>query len=287
MVVLKCIGGNGIYNQVVGGRVKFGSSDIKSKWKAHIKYGNPDFTPQTITEILGLSEEIDDPKLLENILKLIWEEPIEKLFNGISKSLELDESLITARRTLFWKIKELIEIVILIHLRLVQKKNIKKLIKKWDNIKIDTSSKILWSLFGKNNTQKENYFPNINFTYIGYCPKVPNERIKLLLEFPLDNLINDINKVDNKFNIDFSNILENTNKIQLNISYNFSDIIKPKINKVNPFLNEFMKCWLELVDKLKPYLKKKEEHNIKIAQHMDELSKKLDDINIRLKNYIE
>jgi hypothetical protein len=286
------IGGEGPVKIVVGGKVIYKNEDMRDKWEAHKNLGKSDFTLKTINEILALPEYIDDINLLREVLKKIWDAPIEKIYNGIVKSLDLDEPIIVARRTMFWKLKELIESIILVHIKYVQKLNVKQLVAKWtSNIKknkVDTSSVILWTLFDKTNQSSNEYFPDFGFTYLGYCPYASNFRIKSLLEFPLDKLINDLKNVPElKLNmLEFKKLnqilLEQVGSIETPQEIN--KCVKKEINASEPsnYVHAFMEVWLDLNDCFKPFLEENEVHYIHIAKNMDDVSAELENINKQL-----
>jgi preprotein translocase subunit Sss1 len=291
MSTIQAIGGHGPIRIVVGGKTVYNNMNARDTWEAHLRLGNKEFTIKTINEILELPEYVEDDKLLCQVLKQIWEAPIEKLFYGIARRLDLDESMGVARRTLFWKFKEFIEAIVTVHLKTVQQVNIQKEFTMWRNkVKsnnVDTSSIILWSLFCKESPSYKKYFKNINFEYLGYCPKAPTERINALLSFPTDQLIYEIMQKNNNFNvIDFKKINEYMDifdREQFNISQVIESCKKPDLEDsttVSKYLNNFMETWLNLNDCLKPYLEEYEEVQIRTAKQMDTISAELEKITI-------
>ena len=287
MNTIIAIGGSGPHSVVIGGRANYKNADIRDKWNAHKQFGNPKFMIKTVNEIMLLPEYIEDEKLLAEVLMVIWNSPIEKIYNSIIRSSELDEPLIIARRTMFWKLKELIESIILLHIKIVHKLDIQQLMASWtDKIKknkIDTSSIILWSLFSQVN--KPELFRNIDFKYLGYCPNASSIRIQELLKFPADKLIDEIKNADPA--IDLSALkFDELDKLLIKkigpmpIPTGLATIGKPLITQCE--VSSFIEAWLDLNDKLKPFLEESESYFIDIAKQMESLSSELEKINKQL-----
>jgi hypothetical protein len=291
MSTIQAIGGNGPVRLVVGGKTVYYNTNARDTWEAHKRLGNKDFTIKTINEILELPEYVEDGKLLCQVLKQIWDAPVEKLFYGIARRLDLDEPIGVARRTLFWKFKEFIEAVITVYLKTVQQVDIQKEFTQWRDVvkrnNTDTSSIILWSLFSKESPSHKKYLKNISFEYLGYCPKVPNERINALLLFPTDQLIGEIMKKNKNFStIDFKKVNEYMDlydREQFKIEQVKERCKKPVIeasSSVRGYLHNFMKAWLHLNDCLKPYLEEYEEIQTRTALQMDTIAGELEKITI-------
>jgi hypothetical protein len=296
METIQAIGGTEPMKIVVGGRAIFGNTDMRDKWDAYNLQGNPAFMVKTVNEIIVFPKYIDDEKLLKEVLIQIWDAPIEKIFKGMAHSLKLDEPVIIARRTLFWKLKELIELVTILHLKYVQKQDIKSLVEEWtQHIKdnnLDTSSVILWTIFNKSSTLNAKYFPEVQFVYLGYCPHVSDERIKILLKFPVDKLIDDVKKEAPELDL---SILEFNNLGKMLLSHvdrmsvpsELSNCKKPvvsvdKSDNSQDYIKSFMIAWLELNDCFKPYLEEYEHYYVDTAKKMDTVSTELDSINSKL-----
>lgn len=294
MDTIQAIGGDGPQKMVIGGRAQFQNMDARDKWMAHKRLGKSEFTIKTINEILALPEYIEDEALLKEVLTQIWDAPNEQIFNGLVKSLELNEPTVVARRTMFWKLKELIESVIMLHLKYVQDQNVKQLAAEWRNYvrqnEIDTSSVILWSNFGKESPNQGKYFKSIDFDYLGYCPHVPNDRIRALLQFPVDVLIGEIRRAAPKLNLDalkfkklHTMLLEQINPAP--VPSGVVNCKRPTIKKTTTrraYLKAFMDAWLEFNDCLKPYLEEQEHYYVAVAKKMDAISAELEKINGQL-----
>lgn len=291
MNTILAIGGSGTHSVVIGGRAIYKNTDNRDMWDAHKKYGNPKFIVKAVNDIMLLPEYVEDKELLIQVLKAIWDSPIEKIYNGIIRSTELDEPLIISRRTLFWKIKELIESIILLHMKIVQKSNIQNILSGWtDEIKknkIETSSVILWSLFGQ--PKPYELFRDVDYKYLGYCVNASNFRIKELLKFPVDKIIGEIKNANSSLDLSALNFNE-LNKLlieklePISISSGLSSIEKPII-KFN--LESFMEAWLDLNDKLRPFLEESENYYIEISKKIETLSHELEKMNNQLLTLIK
>jgi hypothetical protein len=282
------IGGNGYCKLIIGGKVDFDNMDVKDKWAAHKAYGNEDIRIKidTITDILNIHEHIENVELMRDILKLIWSKSVDLLFNGLVKRLNFDESFKISIRTLFWSIKEFVEGIVLLHLKYVHKKNINQLIADYQETvkknQIDTSSPVLWALFGKSGIDTDIY-RDINFTYLGYCPKVYSDRIESILSFPVDKFINEI--ANTSLDIDlsifkFKNIeqsLQKLSKIETPIIINCKKIDVDFSSSNNKFMDEFMDAWIQLYDCLYPYFKEQE-------FKYDSIAIEIDAVNASIKN---
>jgi hypothetical protein len=294
MNIIETIGGNGFHKKVIGGNVNYKINDFLDKWKIHKKIGDSKFTIKTVNEILCLTQYINDEELLKQVMVEIWNAPINKIFHGIVKSLKLDNPIELIYKNLFWKLKELIESIILIHLKEVQNKNISDLLVMWKDYilknKIDTSSAILWTLFDKNSPEYNKYFSNIEYNYLGYCPYVPNKRLIALLNFPVDILIKDIKSID--ISEELLSIEKKINDI-INISYTPKNInkcikviIKDDFKTTREYIINFINIWLKYIKCLKPYLEDYEKHIIKEAKKIDKFSKSLSKVNSKLLTFL-
>lgn len=276
MSTIQAIGGENIHDVVIGGKGHYHVNSIISKWKSHKEHGNNKFLIKTINDILQLPLYVDDPIILKEVLKNIWNAPNEKIFYGIVKSIELDEPIQIAKKNLFWKWKELIESLILIHLA---KNNIKIDVemKKWsDHIsknKISTSSILMYCLFNKESPFFHKYKDIPNYNYVGFCPKIPDERIKLLMQFPIDIFTTDL-KIEKYINDAYDSIIKLPPKPNIHIRYN-----KKKFDS----LDDFMTQWIDFNNKISPELEKLEEFYINMAQNIDKVNKKLEIMNKKLK----
>jgi len=288
-ITIQAIGGTGSHQIVIGGRTEYAKMDRRDKWRAHKKFGSKEYTIKTVNEILMLPEYVDDRRLLTKVLDQIWDAPVEKLFMGIAKSAELEEPVNVARRTLFWKLKELIEALLTLYLKHVYGCNVKQVLAEWKKYvkenHIDTSSIILWTLFGHKSeikppkVKEQQYVANIRFNYLGYCPNVPNERIGELLNFPVDKLISELTK-HIKIPVEFTKITQMLEKYVSD--FHNSDVQSCKKNSLKPnkdfykYIDSFMEGWLSLIDCLNPHLETLERHYIDKAKKMDELNKELE-----------
>jgi hypothetical protein len=294
MNIIIGVGGNGYNKKIVGGKANFKIIDNINKWKVHKKYGGTEFTIKTINQILALPQYVNNEQLLKQVIIEIWKAPVNKLFYAIIKNTKIDLPFHTIYKTLFWKLKEFIEIIILFHLKYVQNRDINVLLKTWKDYitsnNINTSSIILWSLFDKNNISYRKFFKGITFNYLGYCPHVPRERILLLLNFPVDFLLNDIKKKKSELDlsVDF-NKLENLFEEKIKFSYTSSDInkcIKPDFVQnnvsVKEYLNNFMEAWLSLNQCLKPYFEEYEKYMISQVKKIEKFCIELENINQKL-----
>ena len=288
-ITIQAIGGIGSHPIVIGGRTEYAKMDRRDKWRAHKQFGNKDYTVKTVNEILMLPEYIDDKRLLIDVLNRIWNAPVEQIFTGIAKSAELDEPINVARRTLFWKLKEFIEALLTLYLKHVHGCNVKQVLAEWKKYvqknHIDTSSIILWTLFGHKSeikppkVKEQQYVANIRFSYLGYCPNVPNERIRELLKFPVDELISELtNHI--KIPVEFAKITQMLEKYVSD--HHKSNVQSCKKAPLKPnkdfykYIDSFMEEWLTLIDCLNPHLEGLEHHYIDKAQKMDELNKELE-----------
>lgn len=295
---IQAIGGYGAQPIVVGGLAHFEISDKRDKWNAHKQHGTKEFTVKVVNEIVALPEYIEDKKLLIEVLRKIWNAPIGDILFAIAKSTEIIEPMVVAHRTLFWKLKELIETVVILYLKHVHGCPVKAELSKWKKYvhkhNIDTSSIILWMLFGHKSELKppkikeHKLIAAIKFDYLGYCPNVPNERIAKLLTFPVDKLLE---QISNKINIPIT-----FTKITKLLKENSLEVISPKIDCKKPtikkakyssdYLHNFMEAWLELNDCLKPTLISLEIQYVNNAKQIDKVSREIDEINGKLLKYI-
>ena len=299
--VIGAIGGETAFSIVIGGKSKFNFNDIKDKWDVYKRIGKRQFLLKTINEIIQLPEYIEDSQLLSQVLEGIWKMPNKKIFNGIVRSLELDGPINIAKKNLFWKWKELIESVVMLHLKnnmdAKDNMNLESLLKEWsayvDKKKIDTSSIVLWCIFNSESPWYRKLLNGAidNFKYVGYCPDKPNERIKILMDFPIDKLLVDANV--SSFNI--TENLANINK-QLVGHINGESIINTseKNNKINSIhkdiFNEdkecFMDSWIKFNEELMPYLNEQEKYAVQVAVNIDKVADELNKINQKFANEI-
>ncbi len=269
MNTIQAIGGETIYNVVIGGKSKFHVSDITSKWRAHKRYGGRNYTIKTINEILQLPIYIEDQLLLNSVLKQIWDAPSNVIFHSIAKSIELDNPIKVAKKTLFWQWKELIESLLLGYLSQSKKINIQTEMTRWQSYvaenKIDTSSTLLYCLFNDNSPWNNKYFDTkIDFKYLGYCPHAQDARIKALLEFPIDQFCP--TKLEGKIQNIYSSIRDIPDH----------DVVVD-IDK-SPFidnLDEFLERWIEFNKKIQPHLEKLEASYILAAKRIDATNKQI------------
>jgi hypothetical protein len=260
---IRSIGGETIHNIVIGGKSKFHVNDISSKWRAHKKHGGRNYVIKTINEIVQLPIYIDDHKLLDAVLEQIWEAPSNDTFYGIAKSIELDNPIKIAKKTLFWQWKELIEVLLLNSLS--QKINVKAEMKQWQAhvANIDTSSTLLYCLFNKKSPWYGKYF-DINYNYLGYCPNAQDIRIKALLDFPIDQFVPD--KLNHKIK-DINNSIENTPSTNITVTLDKGPFAKST--------DEFIEQWIEFNKKIQPRLEELELNYIVVAKHIDATSKQI------------
>lgn len=287
---IKAVNGGASYDVVVGGKTEYHIDDIKSKWAAHKKYGSgKDFLLKTINEIIQLPEYVDDIKLLTEVLEKIWRLPNKKIYMGIVKSLELNEPIQIAKRNLFWKWKELIESVVILYLGHVYKQNTKQLIQEWskyvqDN-SIDTSSITLWSLFNSDSPWYGKYLADVvgSFQYVGYCPAIPNERMQLLMQFPIDALFVGIS-IPTVDILKIKEQIEHAAEVHdMAISDEIDAIFKGEFTQD---LNKFVETFIKFNIKLQPYLAEQEEHAIKSAQTIDAVANEIHKFNQKLAKQI-
>lgn len=293
---IEAVGGNGSLKYVVGGQTEFTIMDNLDKWQSHKRSGSHEFTIKTINEITSLPEYVDDPAMLCNVLKIIWDAPNITLFNSIANNMGLVQPVHIAYHTLFWKLKELIEVISVLYLKFVQKINVPEQLTEWktyiETNQVDTSSIILWNNFHKQSPSFGKYF-KVNYEYKGYCPRASKERIQLLLQFPVDTLITEI---DQSGAIKIAPILDPTvhgrllglSKLIMQHSTDIEQINKCPRKKITwsasteQMMDEFMREWLAFNECLKPYLVEYEKNNIELSKIINELSTILGDLKSKL-----
>ncbi len=273
--VISAIGGESSQNVLVGNKVSFHLSDIKSKWNVFKNIGKKEFLLKTVNEIVRLPVQIDEVDLMSSTLQNIWKSPDKKIFNGIVKSLQLDEPVLIAKKNIFWKWKELIEAIIVACLQGAAAKNT---LKEWTEYvkknNIDTSSIILWAIFNEESPWYKKYFPEIEFTYLGYCPNSPDARIKALFEFPIDRL--KINVADTKKIVKSISSIKKILRHQIDAECTTDIQIKKPEWPIE--LVQFIDIWIDYSENLRPHLEKCENNLIDRAEQINKVSQKIESI---------
>lgn len=187
-----------------------------------------------INRIINLKNNENLKETMLPILKKIYHLPASAHMLIMMKQFMLYEPVSIAIKSIFVTIKNHYEDIVMLFLNARNKyiinnnlsdkiNNIDKLKKSWeeinDNYDLQTSSIILFFL---NPPEEFNNDLNLDitgiktkklkaaiskFTYPGFCPKVPYERLKKLLEFPLERFIKTIKKIDRSIKFpDYNNV---------------------------------------------------------------------------------
>ena len=291
-LTIKAINGGEEYNLVIGGEVDFYNKDVNHKWTLYndkwnlyndnLKGDKADKADgrliDLINDILELPEYIDDPYLLLEICNEIKKSSTYTLFHTFIKRLKLEDSLNAAKKTLFWKWKELIEASIISFLKKKDEK-IMEAVNQWklhiENNNINTSSIILWALFSKQSPFYKNYLENIDFEYKGFCPKEPDLRIKYLMQFPLNDVEFTFKEDIEVFELPVFkeiNSLSKTNSPLLEKVTSNSFTVNSFTSNSTLELYEFMNTWIAFFNKSHPLLKKYEEYCIDASSKINKTS---------------
>ena len=188
-------------------------------------------------------------KKTNELINIILNIPKNQLINKILKINNINYIFLASIKNLYYKIKNYFENIILDYLNIrnliIEKENLKNKIfdlKYYNNkLKDNNTSSIILKCLSDNLINLKidsliDYSDNINnllyeYTYYGYCPLAPIERILLLFEFPFYDIIN--------INIKLLNYLKKKHNINVKLSnksikININDISKIKllINKI-------------------------------------------------------
>lgn len=260
----------------------------------------------------------------------IYISPLQNICNGINKLLNLKDPFKKTIKHLFMLYKMFIEklmhVFVVLRNRYIDKNklddkhnNFNELLNRWSEIdlenKIDTSSIILFFNFPPKAVELDKSIPKIkwhisntkelndlidkflkqisdnNFSYVGFCSHVIVKRFKLLLDFPVDELISIINKLLP------NNMSDDLNKNDKIVISKISDIIKIiksvnnpiniKLKKVNvkdfqhfpkthdekvKFYIKYINAYLDLYQKTMPYFIKKEKNICNASMNMNILA---------------
>ena len=175
-----------------------------------------DKVAKKILEIIGMPNNNQLKALLPEILYSYYhKDPRFHIMFRLRKNIAY-ESLSAACYNLFNVIRIYIEKLIKIFLNLRNeyvkyikkgdKINIKKYIEKSKKIYKDSTSPIISNVKSLKITV-DNKFDKLqrllySYEYVGFCPKVPTKRVLLLLEFPIEQLSNEIEYLDRFLGVD-------------------------------------------------------------------------------------
>lgn len=210
---------------------------------------------------LNVNGNIDDVML--PIIKKIYKLPLEQHGKNMINQFTMHEPLTAALYNLFTIFKNHYEYLVLRYVNLRNQyiaehklsskiNNLDELMDIWEHVNNDyniNSSSIVLLFAGKTpsdlNIPKISWkVPNIKetndlhkkmnkFSYPGYCPKVPHERINALMDFPIQSLVASIKKLNPKEKLpDYSVIYKQIQKILSTIPTvpKLKDSIKKKIH---------------------------------------------------------
>ena len=245
----------------------------------------------------------------------------EEIINGLQKTIDLNQSIKHATQHLFMVYKVHIERLIELFVELRNKRgeeiNFSEMLENWHLVDvknaIDTSSTILYFNFPPPSAKLEKTIPKINwhmpggtggiskkinkflkaskrFSYYGFCPHASNERFKLLLKFPVNELIDVIIALEPKYKNIKQEYVKIYNKvIKLNKNHDIGPIKFNKI-KVSPFNKKFsrekkikcfesyIKAFIKMYKDLAPYLAKKEKSITKTALDINSVAADIQNI---------
>jgi hypothetical protein len=271
---------------------------------------------EQINRIINLKNNENLKETMVPALKKIYHLPASVHMLIMIKQFMLYEPVSISIKSIFLTIKKHYEDIVLLFLKnrnkyitindLPDKKNdITRLISTWtktnDDYDLQTSSIILFFLNPPEEFNNEleitissikktkKLLKKINkFTYPGFCPKVPHERLKKLLEFPVESFIKIIKKMDS--NIKFPNYSEIENIIhqklkelpaKAEIDDNFIRLDPPAHIKDNIKICEWYVT--QILDLRKSFIKE----GIKYESYYVEYAKILDEINNILKHELK
>lgn len=284
MTTLSTIGGNGeSIKIIVGENIESLLKTRKFEWETYETNNNSTFLIKTVNEIFNFPEYIDKEDDIILILDDLFEKSPVEILNALIRSFIIYEPLNYAYKNLFWKIKEFIENLIILS---YPEKEIKKKLLEWEKYVLDTdtdtSSVILWALYNKQSPfYRENFkYSRSKFKYIGYCPYEPAERICALLQFPLDDyekyveekikLVKFHSKIDRILSIEELCDNKLSDELSNKSNFNYHMISKTEDNSTNTdIIKKYVEQWLELAEKMKPFLKEKEKEYIFLARTLN------------------
>ena len=224
-------------------------SFISTDWEKFLEI-NGDNTDDVlfdqITQLLDLHENNNIIDILLVMVKKLYDLPAEAHVKSMIKQFYLYEPISLAMLDLFTSIKmhfeELIKLYIntrnlyIIKNDLEDSTNIlEEKIKEWEDIniqnKIETSSIILKFFNGeysfyldvKSLNEPEKIRKLYDFKYLGFCVKQPQKRLNALLDFPLEEIVYLIKKMDS------DKRFPDYKKIYKDIKHNIMKIEHPKI----------------------------------------------------------
>jgi hypothetical protein len=270
---------------------------------------------EQINRIINLKNNENIKETMLPVLKKIYHLPASTHMLIMMKQFMLYEPVSIVIKSMFINIKKHYEDIVLLFLKARnkyiinnntsdKKNDIEKLKQQWEKINDDydlqTSSIILFFLnppeeFNNNielditgvKTKKLKAYIK-KFTYPGFCPKVPYERLKKLLEFPIERFVKTIKKLDSSIKFpDYNNIEKLIQKKLENLPE------KPEINdnvireeppahiKDNIKLCEW---YVSQILYLRKYFVK---DGIKYEKYYIEHAKKLEEINDMLKHELK
>ena len=201
--------------------------------------------------------------------------------------------------------------------------NFDEMLEKWHLIdsknSIETSSTILFFNFPPSTIEFEKTIPRIEwdikgsssklakkiktflykiktrkFSYIGFCPHVAITRFKLLLDFPIDELLDIVIEIDHKYNKknEHQKIIKKLGKITesyKNISQSNINISRVKVDDISSFnkkmsvekkiecFEKYIVAFLKMYKDLIPHMAKKEKEINNIAMSINDIAS---DINL-------
>ena len=269
-----------------------------------------------INRIINLKNNENLKETMLPLLKKLYHLPASIHMLIMVKQFMLYEPVSIAIKSIFLTIKNHYENIVLLFLKARnkyitvnnlndKKNNITELISKWtkinDDYDLQTSSIILLFLNPPEefNNELEIKISNIKkteklknkidkFNYPGFCPKVPNERLKKLLQFPIEYFIKIIKKLDSSIKFPnyayIDNIIAQKLKnmpLKPNIDDNLIRLEPPEHIKDNIKLCEWYVT--QILELRKSFVKE----GIKHESYYIEYAKILDEINTILKHELK
>lgn len=195
-----------------------------------------------VGEIIGVDTDEFSHKEVLDLFDGLRKMPTEQLVSGVFATFNIERHTIKALRTIFMIWRHHLERLVL-YFNKMRTAYIKKnkanavlndmdsLVASWKNVSrknnIDSSSRLLlfvlppksmdelpggsgkwpnhdkfhWDVPGLQNLVDD--FLSSAFIYPGFCPKVPEERLSMLMKFPIDKLLKCINAMGGRINLDY------------------------------------------------------------------------------------
>jgi hypothetical protein len=235
---------------------------------------------QTINDILGLTQYIDNPKILAGIIREIYNLPDKELLQVLAKSLNIIEPLINSLRVLYYTWADLIELLLNILINKIRAPHNPEepLLTKLDGLDLTAID-----VPGHAKAHLSDFLGQLKkYHHSGYCPREPIKRILNLFTFPIRELLTLLKHIDASLftGVDFAQIYAEIEKIVRDIdavnTHQIPAIVnrKPlKTSKPEADLISHTEAFLDLYKNAYPALEQKEKKYIEISKKIYALTK--------------